>query len=321
MRIFNRVNIIWFLFLSLGTVAACLLYLSTFHPQRVPVGVRFPQLSGDTPGYINVGATPLGLIFGSIAFGIFIFAGLLGLRKKIVLWRIGTVQSWLRAHIWLTLLTIPLVMLHTGFRLGGPMTALLVTLYAIVMVSGIYGLTLQHYLPRLMNERLSTETVAEQIPFIRAQLCEVAEKMRARLAPIEAFTTHLASTARIAIKPVTEVFQAAPLEAGDPASEAVLVDFIDRQVLPYLRAGDSNRRRLGNPRYSEDVFRMVKLRVAAEYSPQIEEIQAWCDQRRMLDVQTRLQHWLHGWLFIHVPLSYLLILMTAWHAFVTLFRY
>ena len=321
MRIFNRVNIIWFLFLSLGTVAACLLYVSTFHPQRVPVGVRFPQLSGDTPGYINVGATPLGLIFGSIAFGIFIFAGLLGLRKKIVLWRIGTVQSWLRAHIWLTLLTIPLVMLHTGFRLGGPMTALLVTLYAIVMVSGIYGLTLQHYLPRLMNERLSTEAVAEQIPFIRAQLCEVAEKMRARLAPIEAFTTHLASTARIAIKPVTEVFQAAPLEAGDPASEAVLVDFIDRQVLPYLRAGDSNRRRLGNPRYSEDVFRMVKLRVAAEYSPQIEEIQGWCDQRRMLDVQTRLQHWLHGWLFIHVPLSYLLILMTAWHAFVTLFRY
>jgi len=321
MRIFNRVNIIWFLFLSLGTVAACLLYVSTFQPQRVPVGVRFPQLSGDTPGYINVGATPLGLIFGSIAFGIFIFAGLLGLRKKIVLWRIGTVQSWLRAHIWLTLLTIPLVMLHTGFRLGGPMTALLVTLYAIVMVSGIYGLTLQHYLPRLMNERLSTEAVAEQIPFIRAQLCEVAEKMRARLAPIEAFTTHLASTARIAIKPVTEVFQAAPLEAGDPASEAVLVDFIDRQVLPYLRAGDSNRRRLGNPRYSEDVFRMVKLRVAAEYSPQIEEIQGWCDQRRMLDVQTRLQHWLHGWLFIHVPLSYLLILMTAWHAFVTLFRY
>lgn len=321
MRIFNRVNIIWFLFLSLATVAACLLYVSTFHPQRVPVGVRFPQLSGDTPGYINVGATPLGLIFGSIAFGIFIFAGLLGLRKKIVLWRIGTVQSWLRAHIWLTLLTIPLVMLHTGFRLGGPMTALLVTLYAIVMVSGIYGLTLQHYLPRLMNERLSTEAVAEQIPFIRAQLCEVAEKMRARLAPIEAFTTHLASTARIAIKPVTEVFQAAPLEAGDPASEAVLVDFIDRQVLPYLRAGDSNRRRLGNPRYSEDVFRMVKLRVAAEYSPQIEEIQGWCDQRRMLDVQTRLQHWLHGWLFIHVPLSYLLILMTAWHAFVTLFRY
>jgi hypothetical protein len=340
MRIFNRVNIVWFLLLCLGTVAACLLYVSTFHPQRLPVGAPFPRLSGETPGYVNVGGTPLGLIFGSISFGIFIFAGLLGLRKKIPLWRVGTVQRWLRAHIWLTLLTIPLVILHTGFRLGGPMTTLLVALYAIVMVSGIYGLTLQHYLPGLMNERLSTEAVSEQIPFIRAQLCEAAEKMRVRFAPIEAAsgpkstrplvtsaeeqagnrTAHLASTA-VAIKPVTNAFEAASLEAGDPASEAVLVDFIDRQVLPYLRAGDSNRRRLGNPRYSEDIFRMIKLRVAAEYSPHIEEIQAWCDQRRMLDVQTRLQHWLHGWLFIHVPLSYLLIFMTAWHAFVTLFRY
>ena len=145
--------------------------------------------------------------------------------------------------------------------------------------------------------------------------------MRVRFAPIEARTTHLASTERIALKPATNAFAAASPGAGDPASDAVLLDFIDCQVLPYLRAGDSNRRRLGNPRYSEDIFRMIKLRVAPEYSPHIEEIQTWCDQRRMLDLQTRLQHWLHGWLFIHVPLSYLLIFMTAWHAFVTLFRY
>jgi len=220
MRIFNRVNIIWFLFLSLGTVAACLLYVSTFHPQRVPVGVRFPQLSGDTPGYINVGATPLGLIFGSIAFGIFIFAGLLGLRKKIVLWRIGTVQLWLRAHVWLTLLTIPLVILHTGFRLGGPMTTLLVTLYAIVMGSGIYGLTLQHYLPRMMNERLSTETVSEQIPFIRVQLCQAAEKMRIRFAPIEAAKTtgrsmHSFTPAGDPTSTPPPLVTSAPLESGD----------------------------------------------------------------------------------------------------------
>src|SRR5437660_3818680 len=154
MRIFNRVDIIWFVFLCLGTVAACLLYLSAFHPQRLPVGVHLPRLSGDTPGYINVGATPLGLIFGSIAFGIFVFAGLLGLRKKIVLWRIGTVQLWLRAHVWMTLLTIPLVILHTGFRLGCPITTLLLLLYGVVMLSGIYGLAVQHDLAKLMKEML-----------------------------------------------------------------------------------------------------------------------------------------------------------------------
>ena len=47
----------------------------------------------------------------------------------------------------------------------------------------------------------------------------------------------------------------------------------------------------------------------------------WCEERRLTDTQVRIQHWLHGWLFVHVPLSFLLLLMTVWHAFVTLFRY
>ena len=35
-----------------------------------------------------------------------------------------------------------------------------------------------------------------------------------------------------------------------------------------------------------------------------------------MDIQTRLQHWLHGWLLIHVPVSMLLIVVTLWHAIV-----
>src|SRR6267143_2216332 len=191
MRIFNRAHVPWAIFVTLATLFAAWLYVGNFNPQILPSGLRLPPGLMQKPSeHRSVGGTPLGLIFGAISFGIFIFAALLGVRKKLVLWRVGTVQRWLRAHIWLTLLTIPLVILHTGFRLGGPMTTLIIILYVVVMGSGIYGLTLQHYLPRMMNERLSTETVSEQIPFIRVQLCQAAEKMRIRLAPIEAFTTH-----------------------------------------------------------------------------------------------------------------------------------
>src|SRR4029077_17267935 len=118
-----------------------------------------------------------------IALAIFVFAALLGVRKKVVLWRIGTVQRWLRAHIWLTLLTIPLVILHSGFRLGGPMTTLIIVLYIVVRASGIYGLILQHYLPTAMMERLPAESVYEQIPHIRAQLVAAATKMRDSFKP------------------------------------------------------------------------------------------------------------------------------------------
>lgn len=450
MRINNWRHVPWIVFVLLATIAACILYVGNFHPASLPAWLRLPpSLIQTATEHHTVGGTPLGLWFGSISLAIFIFAILLSLRKKIPLWRVGTVQRWLRAHIWLTILTIPLVILHSGFRLGGPMTTLLMVLYAIVMISGFYGLFLQHIMPRLMKERLPAETVFEQIPHIRSQLAVAAEKMRdsfkpappkktdagapapspAKTAtvagPVMASTkgelstpaaraksatgsTEIAApvvaaatvgeapaakpaaasssipnaamtpaapkpetigtpTARVqsdppgapvarseippgdqpapsppvaspappppppkppapaAVKPAAPAAPAKPAAKPapppDPASEAVLVEFIERQILPYLQAGRGDRMRLNNPRFSDDTFRFVKLRVAEGYRSRVEEIQAWCDERRMLDLQVRLHHWLHGWLFVHVPFSFLLVMLTIWHAAVTLFYY
>jgi hypothetical protein len=461
MRIINRAHVPWAIFVVLATVFACWLYLGNFQPQKLPDGLQLPSRWVQKPSeHRSVGGTPLGLAFGTIALAIFIFAALLGVRKKVVLWRIGTVQRWLRAHIWLTLLTVPLVILHSGFRFGGPMTTLLLVLYTIVMVSGIYGLVLQHQMPRIMMERLPAESVYEQIPHIRGQLYAAAEKMRKALKPapvqptdagapapsaskaVTAGSTPMASTtaelstptarAKTAVgstitaetvvtppppkteekippsrdpelkppetmgtptarvpeggevpsgkervsgvapaeviprsvnppaplaasaaapglkPPPTTVAQStgapaagavaaikpAPAVAPNPAaaagpvkvvtdtdSEAALLDFLDRQILPYLAAKRGDRYRLGNARFSEDTFRFVKLRVTEAYRDRVEEIQGWCDERRMLDLQTKLHHWLHGWVFLHAPISFLLLMLTMWHAFVTLFHY
>ena len=414
MRIFNRAHVPWFIFVFLATVAAVVLYVANFHPQRMPARIHLPVYLIQKPSeHRSVGGTPLGLIFGAISFVIFIFAALLGTRKKVVLWRLGTLQRWMRAHIWLTLLTVPLVLLHSGFRLGGPMTTLLMALYAVVMVSGIYGLILQHQMPHLMMERLPAETVFEQIPHIRSQLYAAAEKLRDSFRPtpakktdtgapapspaksVTAGSTPMSSTAgdlstptarakstvgsTITAEPISitagepagvkatevatsvvevadpvaqkiqsspapmsvqpEVASAAPTDAKptapavkpapatapkpatDPASEAALVEFIERQILPYLSARRGEKFQLNNPRFSDDTFRYAKLRVAEAYRSRVEEIQAWCDERRMLDLQTKLHHWLHAWLFVHVPFSFLLLMLTAWHAFVTLFYY
>src|SRR5256714_2834623 len=452
MRINNWRHVPWIIFVVLATIAASILYAGNFHPALLPSWIRLPPSLIQTPTeHHTVGGTPLGLWFGAISLAIFVFAILLSLRKKIPLWRVGTVQRWLRAHIWLTILTIPLVILHSGFRLGGPMTTFLMGLYTIVMISGFYGLFLQHVVPRLMKERLPAETVFEQTPHIRSQLAVAAEKMRdsfkpappkkpdaaapapspaksatvagpvmastkgelstpvARAksatgsteiaAPVVAAATPSADkpaappsvpnaavapappkpetigtpTARVqsdppgspvarsevpagdqpapsppvapaaeekpaaaappapvakpptpsvAPKPVAAPKPAAkPAEPADPASEAVLIEFIERQILPYLQARRGDRMRLNDPRFSDDTFRFVKLRVTEGYRSRVEEIQGWCDERRMLDLQVRLQHWLHGWLFIHVPFSFLLLMLTIWHAWVTLFYY
>ena len=459
MRVFNRAHIPWAIFTVAATIFASWLYVGNFNPDLLPSTLQLPERWVQPHSeHHRAGGTPLGLTFGTISLAIFIFAALLGVRKKLVLWRVGTVQRWLRAHIWLTLLTIPLVILHSGFRLGGPMTTLLIVLYTIVMVSGIYGLTLQHQMPRIMMERLPAESVYEQIPHIRAQLYAAAQKMRDSFKPVPpkktdagapapsagkavtAGSTPMTSTAAAvstptaraktavgstitaeamvapvphppeekapppregeakppetmgtptarvpegnlvptgtekvtgiapaeviprSVNPPTPVAASAPAPAPaskpapttvaqpvaetvkpkpapvaaaakpavktavpaaptDAASEASLLDFLDRQILPYLAAKRGDRMLMGKPRFSEDTFRFVKLRVTEDYRERVEEMQGWCDERRMLDLQAKLHHWLHGWLFIHAPISFLLLILTVWHAFVTLFYY
>lgn len=393
MRITNSKNVAWFIFTALATLLATWLYVGNFYPSALSPALQLPDALRQTPSdHRSVGGTPLGLWFGSIALAIFVFAVLLSARKKARTRPLGRVQRWMRAHIWLTLLTTPLVLFHSGFRLGGPMTTLIVLLYAIVMVSGVYGLILQHKLPAAMKERLPAERVFDQIARIREQLYTAAEEMRnalrqaltanpdgsvspplatkvtrmagatagGKLAAVAATSapaqpgppvareptiaggayhsaapraaTISAAAADSAAGPTVDAATAipppppeAPLSApvleSDAVSARTLLEFLEKQVLPYLRAKNGGRFRFNNARFAEETFRFVKMRVAPAYREQVDQLQAWCDERRVQDLQTRMQAWLHGWLLVHAPLSFLLLIFTFWHAWVTLFYY
>src|SRR5438045_8735934 len=84
------------------------------------------------------------------------------------------------------------------------MTTFLMLLYGVVMVSGFYGLFLQHIMPRLMKERLPAETVFEQIPNIRSKLAVAAEKMRDSFKPAPAQKPDTADTTPSGAKTTTD---------------------------------------------------------------------------------------------------------------------
>src|SRR4051812_12888734 len=243
MRINNWRHVPWIIFVVLATIAACILYVGNFHPASLPAWIPIPSsLIQKSTEHHTVGGTPLGLWFGSISLAIFVFAILLSLRKKIPLWRVGTVQRWLRAHIWLTILTIPLVLLHSGFRLGGGMTTLLMVLYAVVMVSGFYGLFLQHIMPRLMKERLPAETVFEQIPHIRSQLAGAAGKMRDSFKPAPAKKADAGAPASSAAKPVPAPAAAMASTKGGietPAARAKSATGSEPIAAPVVKAAEA----------------------------------------------------------------------------------
>ena len=97
------------------------------------------------------GGSALGLAFGIVGSAFMIFAGLLAGRKKVPVWRVGRAQAWMRGHLWLGLLSLPIIFFHAGFRFGGPLTSVLMVLLIIVVASGIFGAVLQHYLPNMIT--------------------------------------------------------------------------------------------------------------------------------------------------------------------------
>src|SRR2546425_6219645 len=82
------------------------------------------------------GGSAIGLVFGVIGFGFMIFAAALGARKRVPTWRIGRAKSWMRGHLWLGLLALPLILFHGGFHFGGALTP---NLFLVVVGSGGSG--------------------------------------------------------------------------------------------------------------------------------------------------------------------------------------
>jgi hypothetical protein len=322
----DRHHIPWALFTVAATAIMALLFGANFYPHLLPFPIALPDWFGPVPPLRRTyGGTPLGLIFGTLALLIFLFAAALGIRKKKRLWRIGNVQLWLRAHIWLSIITIPLVLFHCGFAAGGLHTTALLIVYALVMVSGFFGLALQQFMPRLMKELLPQEVVYEQIPHIRHRIYDAALELRrdlraaARATPAAAAAAPSPAAASADASAGTAAAVAAPPAAAaeeDPSPQ-LLGDFLDEEALPYLRARRGDRRRLGDHKTATDLFRLLKLSVSEKWQPKVETLQQWCNDRREMDLQLRLHHWLHGWLLLHVPLSFALLVMTLWHAWIS----
>lgn len=247
------------------------------------------------------GKTWPGMLFGIAGTLLMLFAGLLSARKKVPNWRLGKAQTWLRGHIWLGLLSVPLILYHCGFRWGGMLETVLLLLLAAIVVSGIFGLALQNYLPRMMKNATPQEATYEQIPNVCAALCRSAD---------EEVLTACGSLFETAGDGNT---------MGDEG--ALLREFYRTTVRPYLGDPNPRRARLQDRLQSEALFAQVQNMIPARLHPTMERLTAICEERRQMADQTRLYFWLHGWLLIHLPLSFALLVLTILHVVMSLIRY
>jgi hypothetical protein len=253
------------------------------------------------------GGSATGLTFGIVGFAFMIFAGLLAARKKVAIWRLGRAQAWLRGHLWLGLLSLPMIFFHAGFQFGGVLTKVLMILLITVVASGLFGAALQHYMPRLMTSEVPLETIFEQIDHVREQLVAEADVLVDGICgPTQIEDVALSGGGGVAVA------------LAAPAAVLPLRDFYTRQLRPFLLHEPLRHLSLSDRADSSRIFdglRTVLPSDAQDVTRKLEEI---CEEERQLRRQVRMHHWLHGWLLLHVPLSLALLLLGCIHAIMAL---
>ena len=265
------------------------------------------------------GSTGPGLAFGVAAAGLILFETALNLRKRVPTWRIGGAEIWLRGHIWLGLLTVPLVLFHSGFRFHGTLAALLTVVFFVVVASGLFGLALQQFLPRLMTRWAPGETVYEQIPHVVKLLRVEAYEIAAGVCgPIPEAAEESTESERIRTNPRRAREVLGWREAADPAEgSGPLRRFYLEMVRPFLQ-GNGQTGPLADPGEAErtvEGFCRLLPPALHEAARDLADVAA---ERRDVAIQRRLHHWLHGWLFVHVPLTTALLVLLVAHALLAL---
>lgn len=269
--------------------------------------VYVPYAAGSPAG--PSGGSTIGLGFGIIGSAFMVFAGLLAGRKKVAIWRLGRAQTWMRAHLWLGLLSLPLILFHAGFRAGGMLTTVLLVLVILVVASGVFGAALQHYLPNVMTAELPYETIFEQIDHVHAQLLiEADELMKVASAPVNL----------VAAGPSGDLAATADSVLSAENTIAPLLNFYSGEMQSFLRNPGSRNQRLADADKAAQIFAGLRRSLPAEAHETTKNLEAICEEERQLRRQARLHHLLHGWLMLHIPLSFALLALGCIHAVMAL---
>jgi len=287
------------------------------------------------------GGSTIGLIFGAVGFGFMLFAVLLGARKRVPTWRIGRAQAWMRGHLWLGFLALPMILFHGGFHFGGTLTRVLMWLLIVTVFSGVFGAALQHYVPRVMTSDVPLETIYDEIGNVRSLLREEADRaiesicgslgirkplgeegQRAggftALRAIAASAVPLRTSATVSAGASAAVVAAPEIILLSEEESAPLRRFFLHEMRPFLEQPKQRGQRLGDAAKATSVFAGLRTLLPAAAHVTLADLEDICDEARQLTRQERLHRWLHGWLLLHIPLSLALILLGAIHAVMAL---
>lgn len=244
------------------------------------VFVTGARISGIEPG------NTWGRTYGTLAALLMLAAALLGVRRRQMARSWGRTQTWVQLHVYGGTVFLLLAVLHAPGWPDSGLGRALVILSAWVVVSGLLGVALRKWIPRVLTSGLSFEVLYERIP----DLCEEVER-RAEAA-VAGGSRPLAEFHRRRIAP----------HLGKPR-------FRPRAFLDPLGGG---RRRMRESELVQDLLSEAERKKLAE-------LRRLYRTQRELDAHYTLQLPLRLWLWVHVPVSLVLLLLVLIHVFTVLY--
>ena len=261
------------------------------------------------------GDTWIGLGYGVVGTLMIAYAAFLGARKRMLLLRIGALTWWMRGHLWIGALSVPVVLFHGAFQFGGTLTTVLMVLLITAVASGVLGAALQHFMPTLMTGSLDDETTYEQIDRAYREL------------RVEAYARVAARCGRIAgaeqerDEAVALLGKAPAEKRADPPPTGldVLQDVYRRQVMPFLRRPRLRGSPLSRVMRATFLFDTIRVELDPALHETLDDLAGICEEARQKARQAQLHRWLHAWLLFHVPVSIALLVLIPVHAFMALY--
>jgi hypothetical protein len=220
---------------------------------------------------------------GWVFFGAMVLLTIYNARKKLPFLPLGSSESWLQIHIYVGFFTVVLFLIHLNFRVPtGWFEGTLAWLYLLVTGSGVAGLFLSRVLPRRLATR-GGEVIYEKIPALRYSLRQQAEALAL---------------------------------GGEPKSPA-LAEFYSQQLSPFLAGPGGFWSHLVESRRPLNAV-MTEIEEFRRYLNEgervtLEKLRELVRSKDGLDYHYALQKTLKLWLFVHLPLTYSLMIFSLVH--------
>ena len=224
------------------------------------------------------GGSWLGYTLGTIGAGLIVWLSLLGIRKRAMTRGRWSLKAWTSAHVYLGLALIVVGTLHTGFQLGWNVHTLAWVLMMIVIISGIYGVSVYAVLPQGLSDSRSEMTGPQMVDALN----------------------QLDKQLKISAQPLSD------------ADSAVVFDSLGQD--PF--GGNAWRRLTGNYPQCENREALEYMRerlqeVSVKQQPPVEQVVELLERKKAALARLRLymqrRSLLEVWLFVHIPLTFVLI--------------